>query len=91
MINLIIVIYICCDKVEMNPLWQQKKLREYCNAKGIHITAYCPLGANGTKWGDNRILECDVLEEIAKARGKTSAQVIPFLACFINFSFLYIL
>ncbi|KAJ9135656.1 hypothetical protein P3X46_032810 [Hevea brasiliensis] len=63
------------NQVEMNPLWQQKQLRDFCKAKGIHITAYSPLGANGTKWGDNRIIECDVLEEIAKAKGKTTAQV----------------
>ncbi|XP_030513952.1 D-galacturonate reductase-like [Rhodamnia argentea] len=63
------------NQVEMNPIWQQKQLREYCNAKGIHITAYSPLGANNTKWGDNRVMECDVLGEIAKARGKTPAQV----------------
>ncbi|CAK9148534.1 unnamed protein product [Ilex paraguariensis] len=67
------------NQVEMNPLWQQKKLREFCKAKGIHITAYCPLGANGTTWGDNRIVECDVLEEIAKAKGKTAAQVFTVL------------
>ncbi|GMY18106.1 D-galacturonate reductase [Fagus crenata] len=63
------------NQVEMNPLWQQKKLREFCKAKDIHITAFSPLGANGTKWGDNRIVECDVLEEIAKAHGKTAAQI----------------
>ncbi|KAL6970084.1 D-galacturonate reductase [Sarracenia purpurea var. burkii] len=63
------------NQVEMNPLWQQKQLREFCKAKGIHITAYSPLGANGTKWGDNRVVESDVLLEIAKARGKTTAQV----------------
>ncbi|KAA8529898.1 hypothetical protein F0562_034498 [Nyssa sinensis] len=63
------------NQVEMSPLWNQKKLLEYCKAKGIHITAYSPLGANGTKWGDNRIVECDVLQEIATARGKTTAQV----------------
>ncbi|KAK4779750.1 hypothetical protein SAY87_015856 [Trapa incisa] len=63
------------NQVEMNPMWQQKQLREYCSAKGIHITAYSPLGAPTTKWGDGRILECDVLEEIARARGKTIAQV----------------
>uniref|UniRef100_A0A5B7C162 Putative NAD(P)-linked oxidoreductase superfamily protein n=1 Tax=Davidia involucrata TaxID=16924 RepID=A0A5B7C162_DAVIN len=63
------------NQVELNPLWQQKQLVEFCNAKGILVTAYSPLGANGTKWGDNRIVECDVLEEIAKARGKTTAQV----------------
>ncbi|XWS34383.1 hypothetical protein CRYUN_Cryun21dG0034300 [Craigia yunnanensis] len=63
------------NQVEMNPLWQQKKLREFCKAKGIHVIAYSPLGASNTKWGDNRILDCDVLEEIAKAKGKTPAQI----------------
>ncbi|OWM89360.1 D-galacturonate reductase-like [Punica granatum] len=63
------------NQVEMNPMWQQKQLREYCNAKGIHITAYSPLGAPTTKWGDNRIVGSDVIEEIARARGKTPAQV----------------
>ena len=62
-------------QVEMNPLWKQKKLREFCKEKGIHIIAYSPLGASNTNWGDNRILGCDVLEEIAKAKGKTIAQV----------------
>ncbi|XVE85550.1 hypothetical protein DITRI_Ditri17bG0099200 [Diplodiscus trichospermus] len=63
------------NQVEMNPLWHQKKLREFCKAKGIHVIAYSPLGASNTKWGDNRILGCDVLEEIAKAKGKTAAQI----------------
>lgn len=62
-------------QVEMNPRWHQKKLREFCKANDIHITAYTPLGANGTKWGDNRIIDCDVLGDIAKAKGKTTAQV----------------
>lgn len=63
------------NQVEMSPIWQQKKLREFCEAKGIHITAYSPLGASGTKWGDNRVVGCDVLEEIANAKGKTTAQI----------------
>ncbi|KAL6955962.1 D-galacturonate reductase [Sarracenia purpurea var. burkii] len=63
------------NQVEMNPFWKQKELRQFCNEKGIHFTAYSPLGANGTMWGDNRVVENDVLEEIAKARGKTTAQV----------------
>ncbi|XP_042500056.1 non-functional NADPH-dependent codeinone reductase 2-like isoform X2 [Macadamia integrifolia] len=61
--------------VEMNPLWHQKKLREFCKEKGIHITAYSPLGAKGTLWGTNRVMESEVLKEIAEARGKTIAQV----------------
>ncbi|KAK2971086.1 hypothetical protein RJ640_020504, partial [Escallonia rubra] len=43
------------NQVEMNPLWQQKELREFCKGHAIHVTAYSPLGANGTTWGDNRI------------------------------------
>uniref|UniRef100_M1DPH1 D-galacturonic acid reductase 1 n=1 Tax=Solanum tuberosum TaxID=4113 RepID=M1DPH1_SOLTU len=62
------------NQVEMNPIWQQKELREFCNAKGIHITAYSPLGAYNTIWGDNRVMECDVLTQIAKSKGKTTAQ-----------------
>ncbi|KAH6821450.1 oxidoreductase superfamily protein [Perilla frutescens var. hirtella] len=63
------------NQVEMNPLWQQKKLRDFCMEKGIHVTAYSPLGANNTMWGDNRIVENHVIADIAKARGKTIAQV----------------
>lgn len=63
------------NQVEMNPIWQQEKLREFCKAEGIHITAYSPLGANNTKWGDNRVLDCDALAHIAKSKGKTVAQV----------------
>ncbi|XVF43480.1 hypothetical protein PTKIN_Ptkin02bG0043400 [Pterospermum kingtungense] len=63
------------NQVEMNPLWQQKKLREFCKARDIHVSAFSPLGANNTEWGDNRILDCHVLEEIAMAKGKTTAQI----------------
>lgn len=63
------------NQVEMNPLWQQQKLRQFCKEKGIHITAYSPLGAKGTLWGTNRVMESEVLQEIAKAKGKTLAQV----------------
>ncbi|KAG6678260.1 hypothetical protein I3842_14G070500 [Carya illinoinensis] len=62
-------------KVEMNPYWQQEQLREFCEEKGIHITAYSPLGGKGTIWGTNWIMECEVLKEIAKAKGRTIAQI----------------
>ncbi|XP_023922371.2 non-functional NADPH-dependent codeinone reductase 2 [Quercus suber] len=63
------------NQVEMNPLWQQKKLRESCKNKGIRITAYSPLGAKGTLWGTNWVMECEVLKQIAEATGKTIAQI----------------
>jgi len=64
------------NQVELNPVWQQRKLRAYCAEKGIHIIAHSPLG--GLKWPGsegNAVLECEVLAEIAKARGKSIAQV----------------
>ncbi|KAJ6988983.1 NAD(P)H dependent 6'-deoxychalcone synthase family protein [Populus alba x Populus x berolinensis] len=56
------------NQVEINPLWQQKKLREFCEAKA-------PLGTRGTIWGSNRVMENEVLREIATAKGKSVAQV----------------
>ncbi|KAK9276784.1 hypothetical protein L1049_006320 [Liquidambar formosana] len=63
------------NQVELNPVWQQKQMREFCKGKGIHVTAYSPLGAKGTLWGTNRVMDCELLKEIAEARGKTVAQV----------------
>lgn len=65
----------CLFKVEMHALWQQKKLREFCMEKGIHVSAYSPLGGRDAPWGTNKVMECEVLKEIAKAKGKTVAQV----------------
>ncbi|KAK3142486.1 hypothetical protein QOZ80_4BG0347100 [Eleusine coracana subsp. coracana] len=62
------------NQVELNPSWQQKKLIEFCKNKGIHVAAYSPLG--GQRITDmNPVRHSDVLEEIAKARGKSVAQI----------------
>ncbi|WOK93182.1 hypothetical protein Cni_G01876 [Canna indica] len=63
------------NQVEMHPLWQQKKLREFCTEKGIHVSAYSPLGAIGVLWGTNAVLDCDEVKRIAQSTGKTRAQV----------------
>ncbi|KAJ1436947.1 NADP-dependent oxidoreductase domain [Sesbania bispinosa] len=63
------------NQVEMNPKWQQKKLREYCQTKGIILTAYSPLGAKGEIWGTNDVMDNELLNQIAVARGKSVAQV----------------
>ncbi|KAK4788364.1 hypothetical protein SAY86_019683 [Trapa natans] len=63
------------NQVEMNPVWQQRKLREFCKAKGITVTAFSPLGAIGKDWGTNLVMENETLREIAEARGKSVAQV----------------
>lgn len=72
-------------KVEFNPLWQQKKLREFCETNGVLLTAYSVLGASVSNGGSNKVMECEQLKEIARAKGKTVAQVRCFLS-FMSFS-----
>ncbi|PON99056.1 Aldo/keto reductase, partial [Trema orientale] len=63
------------NQVELHPIWQQNKLREFCSTNNIIVTAFSPLGAKGTSWGTNEVLDNEVLKDIAIARGKTVAQV----------------
>ncbi|KAL9314417.1 hypothetical protein ACSQ67_019869 [Phaseolus vulgaris] len=63
------------NQIELNPTWQQKKLREYCQKEGIIVTAYSPLGSVGTLWGSNGVMENELLKQIAEAHGKSVAQV----------------
>ncbi|KAF8714869.1 hypothetical protein HU200_027403 [Digitaria exilis] len=76
------------NQVELNPVWQQRKLRAYCADKGIHVAAYSPLG--GQDWSGsgegNAVLESEVLAEIAQARGKTVAQVNASLLYNLRFN-----
>ncbi|KAJ9187591.1 hypothetical protein P3X46_003029 [Hevea brasiliensis] len=63
------------NQVEINPLWQQKKLLEFCKENGIVLTAYASLGARGTIWGSNRVMENETLIQIASAKRKSVAQM----------------
>ncbi|KAJ9554340.1 hypothetical protein OSB04_018385 [Centaurea solstitialis] len=63
------------NQVEMNPVWQQKKLNEFCKKNGILLTGYSPLGASGNGWGHNRVMESEILQHIANSKGKTVAQI----------------
>ncbi|KAK7270674.1 hypothetical protein RJT34_25997 [Clitoria ternatea] len=63
------------NQVEMNPSWQQGKLREFCKQKGIHVSAWSALGAYKIFWGSGAVMENEILQDIATAKGKTIAQV----------------
>ncbi|KAK7270676.1 hypothetical protein RJT34_25999 [Clitoria ternatea] len=63
------------NQVEMSPSWQQGKLREFCKEKGIHVSAWSPLGAYKTSYGSNAVMESPILKDIANARQKTVAQI----------------
>jgi diketogulonate reductase-like aldo/keto reductase len=55
-------------QAEYHPYLDQSKLLAACRERGIVFTAYCPLGRG-------RIIGDPVLEDIAKRRGRTLAQI----------------
>ncbi|XP_049349290.1 protein REDOX 2-like [Solanum verrucosum] len=57
------------NQVEINVAWQQQKLLEYCKEKGVHVSAYSPLGAKGASWNS------PIINDIATAKRKSIAQV----------------
>lgn len=57
------------NQVEFSPFLYQRKLLDYCNARGIRLTAYCPL-THGDK------LEHPTITSIASKHGKTAAQIL---------------
>uniref|UniRef100_A0A0E0EVA6 NADP-dependent oxidoreductase domain-containing protein n=1 Tax=Oryza meridionalis TaxID=40149 RepID=A0A0E0EVA6_9ORYZ len=63
------------NQVEVNPIWQQRTLREVCRREGVQLCGYSPLGAKGTPWGSAAVMDSAVLQEIAGAKGKTLAQI----------------
>lgn len=61
-------------QIEQHPYLQQAELIEFCNSKGIHVTAYSPLGSQTDS--DVDLLADPVLQEIAKKHNKTPGQVV---------------
>ncbi|MEF8778653.1 MAG: aldo/keto reductase [Natronomonas sp.] len=59
---------IFANQIEIHPLLQQRRLREFCAEEGIELVAYSPL-ARG------RVFEIDTLSEIADDHGVSEAQV----------------
>ncbi|KAH7679866.1 Aldo-keto reductase protein, partial [Dioscorea alata] len=63
------------NQVEMHPLWQQNELIDFCRKNYIHVSAYSPLGGTGSFWGKREVLHLKEIKEIARAKGKTAAQI----------------
>lgn len=63
------------NQVELHPMWQQSKLRDFCNSKGIHLSAYSPIGSPGSSFVKVKVLDHPVVKQIAEKLGKTPAQV----------------
>jgi diketogulonate reductase-like aldo/keto reductase len=59
---------LCVLQAEYHPYLRQAKVLDFCRRAGLIFMAYCPL-ARGRLFGD------PVLTEIAKSKGKTTAQI----------------
>ncbi len=73
--------WLCYDQVEVHPFWRNDELITYCNDRGIHVTAYCPLGMPWTS-GKAVIRRADpasqhpVILEVAKKYNKHVLHII---------------
>lgn len=62
------------NQIEAHPWLQQNGLKEFLTSKGIHITAYSPLGNN--VYGKPRVLDDPSVKEVARQAGATVAQAL---------------
>ena len=64
------------NQVELHPYLQQSNLVKYCQARGVSVQAYSPLGTPGYKELDEpNVLQDNVLRTIASRHNATVAQV----------------
>lgn len=59
------------NQVELHPYLAQPQLLKFCESKGIHLTAYSPLGSQGSD-----LLTDSTVLKIAKDKGVDAGQVL---------------
>ncbi|OQE32352.1 hypothetical protein PENSTE_c001G06878 [Penicillium steckii] len=59
------------NQIENHPSLPQQEIVDFCNKKGIHITAYSPLGSTGSP-----LFTAAPIVEVAQKRGVTPATVL---------------
>ena len=63
------------NQVESHPYLSQEKLIQFCEAKGIKLTAYRPLGG-ASKPDQPNLLDDEIVNKIAKKYDKTPANIL---------------
>ena len=69
------------NQVEMHPFLQQNALKAYCDAEGILLTGYAPLGsadrpANRIVAGEPKLFDNEIIRNIAESKGCSVAQIM---------------
>ncbi|GES57967.1 protein GCY [Aspergillus terreus] len=59
------------NQIENHPSLPQQEIVDFCKQKGIHVTAYSPLGSTGSP-----LFTADPIVEVAKKKGVTPASVL---------------
>lgn len=59
------------NQIENHPSLPQQEIVDFCKSKGIHITAYSPLGSTGSPMFKEK-----AIVEVAEKRGITPASVL---------------
>ena len=59
------------NQIELHPIFQQRELKPYCEARGIVIESWSPLGGQ-----DHLCIDNPAILKIAEKHNKTGAQVI---------------
>eukprot|EP01102_Stenamoeba_stenopodia_P007317 TRINITY_DN2050_c0_g1_i1.p1 TRINITY_DN2050_c0_g1~~TRINITY_DN2050_c0_g1_i1.p1 ORF type:complete len:409 (+),score=75.20 TRINITY_DN2050_c0_g1_i1:233-1459(+) len=67
------------NQIETHPYLLRNDLIQYCHNKGIAVCAYAPLGSPNNPWsklGFPKLLDDDVVVDLAEKYGKTPAQIL---------------
>ena len=67
------------NQVEVHPYHRQNQLIDFCQAKGVHVSAYSPLGRGARSHGNSELpslMEHETVTRVAQAYGRTPAQIV---------------